>query len=152
MPRFCVPNCIETVGHQFPRDEKHKILWLKAIRRVKFEPKSGASVINISMKVTMKSLVNTVLIKNDNFQFDSIVKTYFLLLLRTQTYLHHITCTRKCESDLINFKKKHTTHNTQTNKRLMFPWNVKPASTLREERMRTRNYRKSLIQENNSTT
>lgn len=44
MPRCCVPNCVETGGHQFPRDVKLKKLWLKAIRRLKFEPKSGARV------------------------------------------------------------------------------------------------------------
>ncbi|KAL0879277.1 hypothetical protein ABMA27_003057 [Loxostege sticticalis] len=44
MPRCCVPNYVETGGHQFPRDVKLKKLWLKAIRRLKFEPKSGARV------------------------------------------------------------------------------------------------------------
>ncbi|KAL4709184.1 hypothetical protein ACJJTC_008112 [Scirpophaga incertulas] len=44
MPSCCVPNCTENGGHKFPRDAKLKKLWLKAIRRVKFEPKSGARV------------------------------------------------------------------------------------------------------------
>lgn len=44
MPSCCVPKCKETGGHQFPREEKIKKSWLKAIRRVKFEPKSGARV------------------------------------------------------------------------------------------------------------
>ncbi|XP_047041908.1 uncharacterized protein LOC124645958 [Helicoverpa zea] len=42
MTRCCVPNCSETATHQFPKDEKLKRKWLKAIRRVNFVPKSGS--------------------------------------------------------------------------------------------------------------
>lgn len=42
MTRCCVPNCSETATHQFPKDEKLKRKWLKAIRRVNFVPKIGS--------------------------------------------------------------------------------------------------------------
>lgn len=38
MTKCCVPSCSETGTHKFPKDEKIRKQWIKAIRRGKFQP------------------------------------------------------------------------------------------------------------------